>query len=106
MGKRVHEEDEPDCERPLKRTRPSSVDRLWRLSDELVLRILSHLPVLDLAVCQRYVVSFNSFRTSTRSHTELSDFLTSITSLLETANFGEGCITTALLGPEQVEYRR
>ena len=53
MGKRSREDDATDDEAPSKRMRPSKVDRLSRLSDELTLRVLSHLPVPDLAVCQR-----------------------------------------------------
>jgi len=54
MAKRARNEGavkEPDA----KRLRASSIDRLSRLSDELILRILSYVPVSQLVVCQRYV---------------------------------------------------
>ena len=55
MGKRARTEDGIDRERPTKHLRASSLDRLSRLSDELILRVLSYLPVSQLVVCQRYV---------------------------------------------------
>ena len=59
MSKRGFEECELNFERPAKRRRESSIDRFSRLSDELNLRILSHLTVSDLTICQRYVVSLS-----------------------------------------------
>lgn len=53
MGKRVRPEDDGDEQLPMKRIRPSSLDRLSKLSDELILRVLSYLPVAQLVVCQR-----------------------------------------------------
>ena len=53
MSKRARDEDDVDFERPPKRTRPSPEDHLSRLSDELILRVLSNLPESDLVVCQR-----------------------------------------------------
>lgn len=54
MGKRVRlEDDDDDEQRLVKRARPSSLDRLSKLSDELILRVLSYLPVSQLVVCQR-----------------------------------------------------
>ena len=55
MSKRVRQQDGLDDDRAAKRVRPSSPDRLSKLSDELILRVLSFLPVSQLAVCQRYV---------------------------------------------------
>lgn len=52
MAKR-HREDHATDERSVKRLRPSDPDRLSRLSDELLLRILSYLSVSDLVLCQR-----------------------------------------------------
>ena len=40
-------------ERSAKRLRPNKIDRLSILSDELVLRALSLLPISDLVVCER-----------------------------------------------------
>lgn len=55
MVKRARQEDDAAGSPATKRVRPSSVDRLSRLSDELVLRVLSYLPVSQLVICQRYV---------------------------------------------------
>jgi hypothetical protein len=52
MPKR-HHEDEPDIERTVKRPRSTRGDRLSRLSDEVLLRILSFLSIDDLNTCQR-----------------------------------------------------
>lgn len=52
MPKRSREED-VDAIRSVKRLRTNHPDRLSLLSDELLLRTLSHLPVPDLARCQR-----------------------------------------------------
>ncbi|KAE9962193.1 hypothetical protein BLS_000675 [Venturia inaequalis] len=51
MSKRPRE-DESDI-RPAKRARSTSKDTLSRLSDELLLRVLSFLPITDLNICQR-----------------------------------------------------
>ncbi|KAK5120142.1 hypothetical protein LTR85_006623 [Meristemomyces frigidus] len=53
MVKRVREDDAGIHEPAQKRLRPASIDRISRLSDELILRVLSYLPVSQLAVCQR-----------------------------------------------------
>ena len=53
MGKRARGDDVSEDQGSAKRLRPSSIDRLSRLSDELILRVLSHLPVSNLVVCQR-----------------------------------------------------
>lgn len=53
MVKRPREDDAPAEEVSSKRLRPSSVDRLSRLSDELILRVLSYLPISNLVICQR-----------------------------------------------------
>ena len=53
MSKRLREEDSLNDAPAEKRARPSSVDRLSKLSDELILRVLSYLPVSNLVVCQR-----------------------------------------------------
>ena len=50
-----------DCDgerRPTKVRRVLNVDRLSELSDELLVRILSFVPVESLLVCQRYRVDF------------------------------------------------
>lgn len=52
--KRVRESDD-DIENPSKVRRVSRNDILSRLSDELLVRILSFIPVSSLLVCQRYV---------------------------------------------------
>ncbi|KAK3700654.1 hypothetical protein LTR37_015843 [Vermiconidia calcicola] len=59
MGKRPREESELDDSHPSKRTRPSSTDHLSRLSDELILRVLSYLPVPQLVTCQRLSNKYN-----------------------------------------------
>ena len=53
MAKRLREQELVDDDRLTKRPRPLAVGRLSSLSDELSLRILSHLPVSDLVRCQR-----------------------------------------------------
>ena len=57
MSKRAREEDGLEDSPASKRMRLSSVDRLSKLSDELILRVLGSLPVSQLVVCQRYVIS-------------------------------------------------
>ena len=55
MPKRAHREikGELDNERPSKRYHSCSIDRLSVLSDELLLRTLSFLPLSDLTLCER-----------------------------------------------------
>jgi hypothetical protein len=53
MVKRGAAEAGLDVDIDPKRIRPSSRDYLSRLSDELLLRVLSCLPVSQLALCQR-----------------------------------------------------
>ncbi|CAK3865463.1 f-box domain-containing [Lecanosticta acicola] len=55
MGKRGREEGDEHAEstRDAKRIRPASVDHMSRLSNELLLKVLSFLPVSELIVCQR-----------------------------------------------------
>lgn len=55
MGKRVLEATpgEKGIERPSKRCRPCRTDRLSMLSDELLLRTLSFLPLAELLLCER-----------------------------------------------------
>lgn len=53
MVKRGAEKAGLDADHEAKRVRPSSRDHLSRLSDELVLRVLSYLPVSQLVLCQR-----------------------------------------------------
>jgi hypothetical protein len=53
--KRVREDcDGYDEEHPTKVRRVIKIDRLSKLSDELLVRILSFVPVDSLLVCQRY----------------------------------------------------
>jgi hypothetical protein len=59
MAKRTHEDVESE-RRPSKRLRPENLDLLSRLSDELVLRILSNLSVTTLNICQRVSKKFHS----------------------------------------------
>lgn len=54
MAKRAREKSDVDG-REEKRQRSSSVDRFSGLSDELILRVFSCLPVSQLVVCERYV---------------------------------------------------
>lgn len=53
--KRLREDDEAlaQSSRDSKRLRPSSVDHLSSLSDELLLKVLSFLRISELVVCQR-----------------------------------------------------
>ncbi|KAK5172648.1 uncharacterized protein LTR77_002768 [Saxophila tyrrhenica] len=53
VGKRAREDGAENQEPPYKRVRPSKVDHLSRLSDELTLRVLSFLPISELLKCQR-----------------------------------------------------
>ena len=62
MTKRLHGDDPPEDERSSKRARRSSVDRFSRLSDELILRVLSHLPVEQLVICQRCVCALQKLQ--------------------------------------------
>jgi len=56
MSKRKVSDAFDESDKPVKRWRATTtVDRLSALSHELILRVLSYLPVLDLIVCQRYV---------------------------------------------------
>lgn len=55
MVKRGAEEAGLETSPDPKRIRPTSRDHLSRLSDELILRVLSYLPVSDLVVSQRCV---------------------------------------------------
>lgn len=52
MPKRPHAGSQTD-ERPAKIARPDTVDHLSLLSDELLLRILSFVPISTLSLCQR-----------------------------------------------------
>ncbi|RMY75415.1 hypothetical protein D0863_02593 [Hortaea werneckii] len=60
MVKRSREEDAVDSSRDEKRLRTTKVDRFSRLSDELILRVLSYLPVSQLVVCQRLSYKYRS----------------------------------------------
>ncbi|KAI9670127.1 MAG: hypothetical protein M1817_004464 [Caeruleum heppii] len=51
--KRPRDDAETDTVRPSKRIRHLHPDRLSSLSDELLLRVFSHVSVCDLALCQR-----------------------------------------------------
>jgi hypothetical protein len=53
MVKRGAEEADLDVDHETKRIRPAVRDHLSHLSDELLLRVLSYLPVSQLALCQR-----------------------------------------------------
>lgn len=53
MVKRRAEEADLDATHEAKRIRPAVRDHLSHLSDELLLRVLSYLPVSQLAICQR-----------------------------------------------------
>lgn len=50
---RLDEDAVAEEQRSVKRTKQSSPDRLSSLSDELLLKILSFLPISQLVVCQR-----------------------------------------------------
>ena len=53
MVKRRADEADLDANHEAKRIRPAVRDHLSHLSDELLLRVLSCLPVSQLAICQR-----------------------------------------------------
>jgi len=53
MVKRRADEADLDATHEAKRIRPAVRDHLSHLSDELLLRVLSYLPVSQLATCQR-----------------------------------------------------
>ena len=98
MSKRVRDEDVLEDVPSSKRMRPSSVDRLSKLSDELILRVLANLPVSQLVVCQRYVCISCLFY---EQRAELLDSHTNTISSLEMANYGSLTITTALSDHER-----
>ncbi|KAH7046683.1 F-box domain-containing protein [Macrophomina phaseolina] len=60
MVKRRADNDDEQVLPPAKRGRNSSPDQLSRLSDELLLRILSYVPVATLNVCQRVCRRFSA----------------------------------------------
>ncbi|RMY41729.1 hypothetical protein D0864_16172 [Hortaea werneckii] len=60
MVKRSREEHAGDSRRDEKRLRTTKPDRFSRLSDELILRILSYLPVSQLVLCQRLSHKYRS----------------------------------------------
>lgn len=62
MPKRSLEDEDKDEDefRSVKRVRPTTDDLLSRLSDELLIRILSFLPITDLNICQRTSQKFKS----------------------------------------------
>ena len=70
MSKRVRAEEALEDAPPSKRARPSSVDRLSKLSDELILRVLSYLSVSQLVVCQRYAFVFVLYIASSEQRAE------------------------------------
>lgn len=53
MMKRGADDADLAVDREAKRSRPATTDHLSRLSNELLLRVLSYLPVSQLALCQR-----------------------------------------------------
>lgn len=59
MAKRAREGSDDGEERISKRSKPWSVDRLSSLSDELLLKVLSYLPISQLVVVGRYVHSLS-----------------------------------------------
>ena len=91
MVKRGADEADLDVKDETKRLCPSSTDHLSRLSDELVLRVLSYLPVSQLVLCQRYVLDCLVYCI----HTKDADFRTSTVLLREMASFGKNITTTA-----------
>lgn len=99
MVKRDAAEAELDAQPEAKRTRPTSRDHLSRLSDELILRILSYLPVSDLAVSQRYVSPFCSLS----QNTNLTDCLTSTIPWPEMDSYGSRTIIIDSYAQGQVD---
>lgn len=73
--KRGREGDEDDFdEPPSKVCRTINVDRFSKLSDEVLVRILSFLPISSLLVCQRYAATTRLFC----AFTDMQDFLKSL----------------------------
>lgn len=53
VKRRADEADLDVAHEEVKRVRPAVRDHLSHVSDELLLRVLSYLPVSELALCQR-----------------------------------------------------
>ena len=88
-------------ERPAKIARPDSVDRLSLLSDELLLRILSFVPISTLSLCQRQVGLPPVLRLRKLIYI---GFLVSSALLRAIRNYGRLHTTTASFAPEHLGY--
>ena len=99
--KRPNEDDELE-DRPNKilRVLAQPQDRLSRLSDELLLRVLSFVPITTLNICQRYEMSL--------VYPELRlipiGFRTGCTKSQQTLNYGKPHTITALSVRELLKY--
>lgn len=102
MAKRRHSEVSADGEPAPKRVKPSVVDRLSKLSDELILRVLSFLPVSELVVCQRYVSSLLHVFAMSRHHAKLSDSPASTKRWQEMVSSGRSITITSSCGHARV----
>ena len=79
------------------------LDRLSSLSDELVLRTLSFLPVSSLVVCQRYATT--ACTTHVSAYSNFIDYHTVSILSLETLSSGSLPTTTASCAPERYASR-
>lgn len=90
MSKRRRDSDESDAS-TRKRRRDSSagsIDRLSCLSNELLLHILSFLPISSLSVCQRYALDLPICRDRTKTDSAVTDYPVVSIPLVGTPNFG------------------
>jgi hypothetical protein len=104
VGKRARDDEDNDgALPPAKREKSSYPDRLSRLSDELILRVLSFLPVSQLVTCQRYVNSSPVIHYIC-SVAEISDCRTNTTYWREIVNYGRATTTIASYGLVQAGF--
>jgi len=100
MIKRDADEAGLDAHFQVKRVRANSRDHFSRLSDELILRVVSYLPVQDLATAHRYAGSAHS-----RPHNaNPTDSRTSTMLSLATINYGRHITTIASCDHERAAY--
>jgi len=107
MSKRRRGSDESDAS-TRKRRRDSSagsIDRLSCLSNELLLHILSFLPISSLSVCQRYALGLPICRDRTKTDSAVTDYPVVSMPLVGTLNFGNvniilnGCVLVLVVWP-------
>ena len=101
VKRRPSEQDEGNGTRR-KRGRYEAVDRLSILSDELVLRTLSFLPVSSLVVCQRYTITEC---THVSAFADFVGYHTGSTPSPETPSSGSLPTTNASYAPERHAFQ-